>query len=134
MRYQIEQVRALAAADFRRRLGVKPETFEAMLAVLVAREAAKRKRGRPPDLSLEEPLLLALQFWREDRRGRAGVEHGHRRCHRASRGASQKKQRACYSGKKKRYTLKREGADDATAYALTCSSASTAGRRPRTSS
>lgn len=67
MSYQIEQVRALSAPDFRRLLGVKPETFEAMLAVLVGREAAKRKRGRPPDLSLEEQLLLALQFWREYR-------------------------------------------------------------------
>ena len=67
MSYQIEQVRALSAADFRRLLGVKPETFEAMLAALVAREAAKKKRGRPPDLSLEEQLLLTLQFWREYR-------------------------------------------------------------------
>lgn len=67
MSYQIEQVRALAAADFRRLLGVKPETFEAMLAALAAREAAKKKRGRPPDLRLEEQLLLTLQFWREYR-------------------------------------------------------------------
>ncbi len=67
MSYQIAQVRALAAADFRRLLGVKPETFEAMLAALVAREAAKKKRGRPPDLSLEGQLLLTLQFWREYR-------------------------------------------------------------------
>lgn len=67
MSYQIERVRALAAPDFRRLLGVKPETFEAMLAVLKTREAAKKKRGRPPDLSLEEQLLLALQFWREYR-------------------------------------------------------------------
>ena len=67
MSYQIEQVRALSAPDFRRLLGVKPETFEAMLAVLIGREGAKKKRGRPPDLNLEEPLLLALQFWREYR-------------------------------------------------------------------
>ena len=47
-----------------------------------------------------------------DQRGRAGVERGHRRCHRTARGASQKKQRACYSGKKKRHTLKRPVAVD----------------------
>ena len=67
MSYQIEQVRALNAADFRRLLGVKPETFEAMLTALLSREAAKKKQGRPPDLSLEEQLLLTLQFWREYR-------------------------------------------------------------------
>ena len=67
MSYQIEQVRALCAPDFRRLLGVKPATFEAMLAVLVSREAAKKKRGRPPDLGLEQQLLLTLQFWREYR-------------------------------------------------------------------
>jgi hypothetical protein len=46
---------------------VQRESFEAMLAVLVRREAAKKKKGRPPDLGLEEQLLLALQFWREYR-------------------------------------------------------------------
>ena len=35
-----------------------------MLAVLVTREAAKREKGRPPDLLVEQQLLLALQFWR----------------------------------------------------------------------
>ena len=67
MSYQIEQIRALADADFRRLLGVKPATFDAMFAALKKREAAKRKRGRPPDLSLEQQLLLTLQFWREYR-------------------------------------------------------------------
>lgn len=67
MSYPIEQVRALSTPDFRRLLGVKRETFEAMLAVLIRREAAKKKKGRPPDLSLEQQLLLALQFWREYR-------------------------------------------------------------------
>jgi hypothetical protein len=38
-----------------------------MLAVLATREAAKKKKGRPPDLLLEQQLLLALQFWREYR-------------------------------------------------------------------
>jgi hypothetical protein len=65
--YQIEQVHALSAPDFRRLLGVKRETFEAMLAALTRREAAKKKKGRPPDLTLEQQLLLALQFWREYR-------------------------------------------------------------------
>ena len=57
----------LFAPDFRWLLGVKPETFEAMLAALRERETAKKKRGRPPDLGLEEQLLLTLPFWREYR-------------------------------------------------------------------
>ena len=67
MSYQIERVHALSAPDFRRLLGVKRETFDTMLAVLTRREAAKKKKGRPPDLTLEQQLLLALQFWREYR-------------------------------------------------------------------
>ena len=57
MSYQIEPVRALSTPDFRRLLGVKPGTFEAMLAALVSREAARKKRGRPPALSLEQQQM-----------------------------------------------------------------------------
>ena len=46
---------------------MKPETFEALRAVLARREAAQEKTGRSPDLIWEQPLLLALQFWREYR-------------------------------------------------------------------
>lgn len=67
MSYDVERLRQLPAGEFRRLLGVKPETFEAMPAVLGAREAAKKKPGRPPDLSPERQLTLALQFWREYR-------------------------------------------------------------------
>jgi hypothetical protein len=151
--YQIGQVHALSAPDFRRLLGVKRETFEAMLAVLTRREAAKKKKGRPPDLTLEQQLLLALQFWREYRthyhlaRVASGREHGapypparrervgqKRRVlparaskggrggaavagpgsgrNRKSRRTAEKKQCACYSGKKKRHTLKSQVAVD----------------------
>ncbi len=67
MSYDTERLRQLPAGEFRRLLGVKPETFEAMLAALRAREGAKKKPGRPPDLSPERQLVLALQFWREYR-------------------------------------------------------------------
>lgn len=67
MSYEIEQIRALPSADFRRLLGVRPETFAAMLEALEHREQAKKKKGRPPDLSLEEQLVVTLQFWREYR-------------------------------------------------------------------
>lgn len=67
MSYQIEQIRALPGADFRRLLGVQPETFAAMLERLERREQAKKKQGRPPDLSLAEQLVITLRFWREYR-------------------------------------------------------------------
>jgi Mn-dependent DtxR family transcriptional regulator len=63
----VEQIRQLPGADFRRLLGVRPETFSTMLEVLERREQVKKKKGRPPDLGLEEQLVLALQFWREYR-------------------------------------------------------------------
>lgn len=67
MSYKIEEVRALPDSDFRRLLGVKRQTYAAMLAELERRHAAKKKTGRPPVLSLEQQLVLTLQFWREYR-------------------------------------------------------------------
>ncbi len=52
---------------FKRRTGIYPETFLAMEAVLVEREATKTKSGRPAALSPAEQLLLTLEFWREYR-------------------------------------------------------------------
>jgi hypothetical protein len=51
---------------------VNPGTFETMAAVLReaerARQAGRRYRGgRPPALSVENQLLLALGYWREYR-------------------------------------------------------------------
>lgn len=53
--------------QFRRRTGVYPETFAEMEAVLTAREAQKKKSGRPAALSVAEQLLMTLEFWREYR-------------------------------------------------------------------
>lgn len=53
--------------QFRRRTGVYPETFAEMKAVLTAREARKKKSGRPAVLSVAEQLLMTLEFWREYR-------------------------------------------------------------------
>ena len=62
-----EQIKDLSAQDFKRLCGVHPQTFAKMLAALGEREKAKRKPGRPPKLSLEDQLLVALQYWREYR-------------------------------------------------------------------
>jgi Helix-turn-helix of DDE superfamily endonuclease len=62
-----EQLRALRPGDFKRACGVYPTTFEHMLQVLREHEQRKVKPGRPPKLSLENQLLMTLQYWREYR-------------------------------------------------------------------
>jgi hypothetical protein len=57
----------LKPETFKRACGVHPHTFEKMLAVLRDNEQRKIKPGRPPTLSLEDQLLMALQYWREYR-------------------------------------------------------------------
>ena len=67
MRSQTEQSLELSAEKFKRKLGVKRGTFEAMLEVLRERERQKKKRGRTPALCIEDQLVLSLSFWREYR-------------------------------------------------------------------
>lgn len=67
MRSQTEQSLRLPAEKFKRKLGVKRNTFEAMLEVLRAREGRKKRKGRTPALCLEDQLVLSLSFWREYR-------------------------------------------------------------------
>jgi hypothetical protein len=62
-----EQMKDLKPGDFKRACGVYPQTFEQMLQVLRIHEQQKVKPGRPPTLSLEDQLLMALQYWREYR-------------------------------------------------------------------
>jgi hypothetical protein len=62
-----EQMKDLKPETFKRACGVHPHTFEKMLAVLRDNEQRKIKPGRPPTLSLEDQLLMALQYWREYR-------------------------------------------------------------------
>lgn len=65
-------IKNLPAEGFRRLTGVKPGTFDAMVAVLRDAEALRQSKrryrgGRPPALSIENQLLLALDYWREYR-------------------------------------------------------------------
>jgi Helix-turn-helix of DDE superfamily endonuclease len=62
-----EQMKHLKPGDFKRACGVSPTTFEQMLPVLREHAQQKVKPGRPPKLSLEDQLLLTLQYWREYR-------------------------------------------------------------------
>ncbi|MDX2006762.1 MAG: transposase family protein [Meiothermus sp.] len=58
-------LRRLKTKDFRRLTGVKQRTFKQMVGCLEQREADKAKTGRELELSLEDQLLLTLQYLRE---------------------------------------------------------------------
>jgi hypothetical protein len=63
-----EQVKDLRPADFKRYCGVEPDTFRRMVELVSKRlTGERRKAGRPPKLSVEDQVLLTLEYWREYR-------------------------------------------------------------------
>lgn len=66
MSYQ--QVKDLPPAEFKRLCGVRPETFRRMVGV-VSGHLNKRRQvlGRPTKLSVEDQVLMTLEYWREYR-------------------------------------------------------------------
>jgi hypothetical protein len=53
---------------FRRLTGIYPSTFGKMVEILREAKLKKKKRGgRPNKLSIEDMLLMALEYWREYR-------------------------------------------------------------------
>jgi hypothetical protein len=63
-----EQIKDLRPALFKRYCGVKPETFQRMVEVVSDQLAESRiKAGRPPKLSVEDQVLMTLEYWREYR-------------------------------------------------------------------
>jgi hypothetical protein len=65
---RFESVKELNGDAFRRLTGVKRNTFEEMVALLVA-EKRKQKAagGKPNTLCIEDQLLMMLEYWREYR-------------------------------------------------------------------
>ena len=58
----------LKAARFRRLTGVQKKTFARMVEVLKEAKAKLHWHGgRSPSLSIEDSLLMALMYWRENR-------------------------------------------------------------------
>jgi len=58
----------LKELNFRRLTGVYPKTFQKMVEILRAAHLKKKARGgRPNKLSIEDMLLMALEYWREYR-------------------------------------------------------------------
>jgi len=63
-----EAIDKLAADEFRRLTGVKKRTFEEMVTLLQeARTQKKLRGGRQNKLSIEETLLMSLEYLREYR-------------------------------------------------------------------
>ena len=63
-----EQIKDLRPALFKRYCGVKPDTFHKLVRVVSAHLAETRiKIGRPPKLSVEDQVLMTLEYWREYR-------------------------------------------------------------------
>jgi len=61
-----EQIRSLSPELFKRYCGVKPDTF-AKICEFVREERTRvhKKSGRPCTLSVEDQVLLTLEYWRE---------------------------------------------------------------------
>ncbi len=63
-----EELKAFSPEKFRRLTGVKRETFAAMVLILIAAQNSRyRKAGRKGTLSIEDKLLMALEYLREYR-------------------------------------------------------------------
>ena len=63
-----EKLKEFSEKQFKRLTGVQRETFEKMIAILLeAQEKRYRKAGRKGSLSIEDKLLMALEYLREYR-------------------------------------------------------------------
>lgn len=62
-----EQLKHLKPSTFKRRCGVQPETFEQMVDLLRPHLDRRGKRGGQCKLSVEDQLLVVLEYWREYR-------------------------------------------------------------------
>jgi len=63
-----EQMTELKEESFRRLTGVKRKTFEKMAEILIAAHKQKKQQGgRPNKLSVEDMLLMMLEYLREYR-------------------------------------------------------------------
>ncbi|PSB06865.1 hypothetical protein C7B62_21655 [Pleurocapsa sp. CCALA 161] len=61
------QIKNLEEKEFKRLCGVKPKLFEEMVEVLKEKLLQGRRRGGQTKLSVEDQLLITLEYWREYR-------------------------------------------------------------------
>lgn len=62
-----EKVKNLKAEEFKRLCGVKLETFNVMVLLVRNHESLKTRSGRPSKLSVENQVLMTLEYLREYR-------------------------------------------------------------------
>lgn len=63
-----DEIKKLSAEEFRRLTGIKEETFKRMTQILREAESKKKAQGgKPNKLSIEDRLLMALEYLREYR-------------------------------------------------------------------
>lgn len=65
---KFEQIKEELSDNFRRLTGIKRTTFDMMTAILIKAESALKVRGgKPNKLSIEDRLLMTLEYLREYR-------------------------------------------------------------------
>jgi len=65
---KFEQIKEELSDNFRRLTGIKRTTFDMMIAILTKAEASlKAQGGKPNKLSIEDRLLMTLEYLREYR-------------------------------------------------------------------
>jgi hypothetical protein len=62
-----KQLKHLHPKAFKRRCGVQPDTFNLMVEILNPHLDRRGKKGGQCKLSVEDQLLLVLEYWREYR-------------------------------------------------------------------
>ena len=62
-----EKVKNLEHTEFKRLCGVTLGTFEKMVKVVATEKVLAKKSGRPSKLSIEDQVLMTLDYWREYR-------------------------------------------------------------------
>lgn len=62
-----KQIKNLEEREFKRLCGVKPKLFEEMIEVLTEKSPKGKPRGGQAKLSVEDQLLISLEYWREYR-------------------------------------------------------------------
>lgn len=62
-----KQIKNLQEKEFKRLCGVKPKLFDEMVDVLRQEFPKSRQRGGQAKLTIEDQLLIALEYWREYR-------------------------------------------------------------------
>ena len=62
-----ERAKKLKPNDFKRLCGVTQQTFNQMIKIVEHHERSKKKTGRPSKLSLENQVLMTLEYLREYR-------------------------------------------------------------------